>query len=185
MGVTQGFCFSCVLVLLLLSGCSMNTSTEISSQAETPPSQPDITDPPEGEPVIITDGPPCLSTGLGIVLTMPDPVWNCEPLNDRWLKLTSPLFEVNISNLGRGPFCFPDVDSSCETAPFFSNQIMDLQLFTSGGQAREIFGLAQFPDSEINVWVAITWQDMAAHPLTDAEVMEIELLVSTLNLLDP
>jgi hypothetical protein len=161
MRATHWFCLSCVFVLLLLAGCGMNSSTEITSQAETPPSQPDMTDPPEGEPVLSADGVPCLNTGLGIELTMPDAGWNCEPLNDRWLKLTSPLFEVNISNLGRGPFCFPDMDSSCETTPFLSNQILDLQLYTSGGQPREIFAL------------------------TDAEVMEIEKLVSTLNLLDP
>lgn len=138
-----------------------------------------------GEPVIIADGPPCLSPSLGVTLVMPSPEWDCSAANDNWLKLTSSLFEVNISNLGRGPFCNSSMDNSCQTTSFYATDNIDLQLYVAGGQAREIFGLAQFPDSDISVWVAITWQDMATHSLTEAERTEIERLVSSLSLLNP
>lgn len=169
-----------LFILIVITACGSNPGTETIDLALTPTTAPTQ----ESAPVVVSDGPPCPSPTLGITLTMPSAAWNCEPLNDLWLKLTSPLFEVNISNLGRGPFCNPDLDHTCDITPFFANDIVNLQLYHSEGQAREIFGLAQFPDTQVSVWVAITWQDMATYVLTDSERSEIQNLVSTLSLLN-
>jgi hypothetical protein len=177
--LTYGF----ILILIVLSACGTATPTETNNLEDTPTSQAQSTTITESEPDISPDGTACSSPTLGITLTIPGPAWNCEPVNESWLKLTSPLFEVNISNLGRGPFCFPDMDSSCQSTAFFSNEVVDLQLYSSGGQAREIFGLAEFPDSEASVWVAITWQDMAIYALSEADLSEIIQLIATLELL--
>lgn len=174
------------LFMVALTACQPNepqtTPTEELNQPNEPPVaateiEADVPDSPEGLP--------CVNPSLGIELVMPGPEWACEATNDLWLKLTSPLFEVNISNLGRGPFCNPSLDDSCQITPFYENDVVDLQLYSSEGQPREIFGLAEFSDPQASVWVAITWQDMPNHALSEDESHEIQSLVSSLSLLNP
>jgi hypothetical protein len=170
---------------VILAACGELSVTTTEQDQASPPTEEQAAPTTMGDPVVIADGPPCTSPTLGIELLLPSPEWDCTATNDQWLKLTSPLFEVNISNLGRGPFCNSSLDDTCQTTLFYSTDIINLQLYTSGGQAREVFGLAEFPNSEVGVWVAITWQDMANHSLTDTEQMEITRLVSSLDLLNP
>jgi hypothetical protein len=174
-----------VLILATLAACTTREAAPTPTEEMIQPTEPQES-PTETEiddPAANPEGVPCLSQTLGLQLIMPGPDWVCEVTNDSWLKLTSPLFEVNISNLGRGPFCNPGLDDSCQMTPFYANDVVNLQLFTAEDQPREIFGPAEFSDPQASVWVAITWQDMANHSLTEAEVSEIQQLVSSLSLL--
>jgi hypothetical protein len=176
---------SAVLLMAALTACTTGESLPTLTAEPTQPTTAQDLPVETEDPVIVTEEIPCLSPTLGIELTLPSPEWECEVTNARWLKLASPIFEVNISNLGRGPFCNPGLDDSCQITPFYENEVVDLQLYTAGGQPREIFGLAEFSDPQTSVWVAITWQDMANHALTEDEITEIQRLVSSLSLLSP
>ncbi|MGD8603605.1 MAG: hypothetical protein PVF49_03435 [Anaerolineales bacterium] len=171
------------LFILMLTACQPNQTQSAPTEEIAQPTEPQIVPTESEEPDLADQEQPCLNPTLGIELTLPSSAWTCEATNDLWLKLTSPVFEVNISNLGRGPFCNPSLDDSCQITPFFDNDIVDLQLYTAGGQPREIFGLAEFSDPEASVWVAITWQDMANHELSEDEITQIQQLVSSISLL--
>lgn len=173
-----------VLILFLLSACGPGSVTEIFDLTETPTNQPQPEFTPQEETTITPAGLPCSNSTLGVTLTMPNSSWNCETPNEQWLTLTSPLFDINISSLGRGPFCYPGMDG-CESMAYLTTDIMVMQLYTIDGQPRELFGLAQLPNGDIGVWVSVKWQDMATHPLTGDEMSELIDLVSSLTLTTP
>jgi hypothetical protein len=119
-------------------------------------------------------GVPCQSESLKIALTLPNESWSCDPGSQDWLSISSPTFEIQMSTLGRGFFCAFPADASCGRATFYANDVMELDLWSASGAAKEIFGFTRYQREGASLWIAIKYQDMETRPL-DASAKE-ELL---------
>ena len=105
------------------------------------------------------------------------------------MTITSDLYTIEVSNLGRGLYCGgsgrpPNIDDSCRTTTFLSNNILDLTLYTSYGEDKEVFGtlkIAPKTEPESLTWVSIKYKDMAIRKLTDEERNELLSVVNSIQ----
>jgi hypothetical protein len=125
---------------------------------------------------------PCASPSLGIQVSLPGHAWEC--LNDTtdWLTLRSPNFEIQMSMLGRGPFCSrPDIDESCVREPFYADDFMELEAWSSFGEVKEIFGLTQHSQQGARMWISVKYQERENRVLCDQEMDELSQLLRSLS----
>ena len=130
-------------------------------------------------------GGQCTNETLGISITIPHD-WTCESEEGGWINIESELFTISISNMGRGIYCGgsqppPNTDDSCRTSTFFENDKIDLTLFTSYGEDKEIFGgIIPLNKVEQNskTWISITYTNMEKQKLTDSQKAQ---LIDVLN----
>jgi hypothetical protein len=111
----------------------------------------------------------------GIIIMVPSDTWICtvELLGENeTIHLTSPLFTIEMSTLGRGSFCeFPGQDESCVETPFYENKYLSLSTWSSYGEIKEIFGVIR---TEITgLIVSVKYIGMEERELTPAERQEL------------
>jgi hypothetical protein len=72
---------------------------------------------------------PCQSDSLRISLTLLDDKWSCDSKIENWLAISSPTFQIQMSTLGQRVFYEYPGDSSCGKAPFYANDVLELDLW--------------------------------------------------------
>lgn len=135
----------------------------------------------------------CEHKGLGISLNIPKN-WNCNNVeNEQFtLNITSDIFTVTISTLGRGTYCEPPVrdpnsprydpdspDEVCKISSFYKNGITDLDLYKSYGENKEILGFISLANS--HPYMSITWEGMKTDNLTLSQEKEIKSIVDSIR----
>lgn len=129
----------------------------------------------------------CSNSDLKVSLSIPSN-WVCnstETPGAGWIKITSNLFEINMSALGRGAFCDPgsndptspryDPANACQTTDFYTTKGASVKLYKLNGQNKEIFGLL---GNAPGVWISIKWQNMETTDLTSDQKNQI---INTIN----
>jgi uncharacterized protein YgiM (DUF1202 family) len=112
-------------------------------------------------------------------LTLPDGGWHCDSRTENWLAISSSAFEIQMSTLGRGPFCDFAKDATCGRMPFFANDMLDLDLWSASGEPKEIFGFTEYKRNGARLWIAIKYEGMETQPLNpDAKAELLQLLDS-------
>jgi|SRR3989344_871692 len=137
----------------------------------------------------------CSNNVLRVALGIPA-AWNCKSTEDEgagWINLTSSLFTIDMSNLGRGPWCSnimmgsdpPQPDPSCVISDYYTNSNigLNLQLYKYNGENKEIFGTYKntIPDFDGLPWVSIKWQNMETRDLTATEKAELIQVVDSIK----
>jgi hypothetical protein len=124
----------------------------------------------------------CESASLGVQLRLPVGAWECLNESVDWLTVRSPVFELQMSTLGRGPFCSrPDVDESCTREPFYTDDLVELDAWSSYGELKEIFGVTQHSHQGARMWISVKYKDMENHVLSDQEMDELSHLLKSLS----
>ncbi len=194
-----------VLVLLLLAATGLlayqnyqlnqklSASTEQTTTLLTPSP---LTYTPSPSPIAAQNTKTCSNNYLRVALDIPA-AWNCKSTEDEgagWINLTSSLFIIELSNLGRGPWCSnimmgsdpPQPDPSCVISNYYtnSNTGLNLQLYKYNGENKEIFGTYKntIPDFDGVPWVSVKWQGMESHDLTAAEKEELVTVLNSIRI---
>ena len=86
----------------------------------------------------------CTNKDLNIQLTLPNETWHCDSTEKSeagWLNLSSPIFTIAISGLGRGPYCGedPDPEHLCATKPFVLSDKFTFTMYSYNGEDKEVF----------------------------------------------
>ena len=141
--------------------------------------------PTEDTPIAFTT---CKGHLTGIVITLSNDNWTCaavaESGGDESLHLTSPLFTIEMSTLGRGSFCeFPGQDESCAEIPFYENKYVSLSTWSSYGEIKEIFGVIHtgINGQTVAIIVSVKYVGMEQRELTQAEKQELINLFDSIS----
>lgn len=136
----------------------------------------------------------CSSINLGLSLILPSQNWTCKIDNigkeqkglNGTMALTSPVFTVQISSLGRGYPCDlsdPDPNSprydptnACSIQSFYDKNNINLKVFKLSGETKEIFGTITNGPS-----ISIVYNGMASRDLTQNEKSEIFKLLDSIK----
>jgi len=168
------------------AACSLPRVTP--TQVPTAPSATVVPSEPTGTPPALSK---CEGTATGIVLILPDSGWTCsvELLGEGDFKneifhVASPVFSIEISTLGRGPFCqFPGQDESCVQTPFYTNELLELSTWSSYGEIKEIFGSlrAQVNGQPGLINVSVKYTGMETRELTSEEKQQLVQLFDSIT----
>lgn len=127
----------------------------------------------------------CLNKSLNFQLTLPNETWQCDSKEDPragWVNLTSPVFTIAISGLGRGPYCGedPDPEHLCATKPFVLSDRFTFTMYSYKGEDKEVFSeLGEV--IKTNPWISIKYKDMETKQLTDSQKQELLQLLNSLK----
>ena len=173
------FLISTFLLFSLLSACASNGTPPtivVNTPSTIPTSTLFPTDPLTLE-VSPTPSIQCKGYLTGIILTMPSISWSCSNFisdNGReGIEVSSPVFDIKVSyNVARGLFCEPNQQNGdCAVTPFYENNMVKLDLYTSSGENKEIFGHIQ--RSEGYILISIKYLNMETKELTKTETDEL------------
>lgn len=91
--------------------------------------------------------------------------WTCEAINTvgdqiQMIEVNSSDYQIIITSLGRGPYCYGSNDPSesmdpinlCIVTDFIENKIMSLDKYTEAGKLQEIFGILQLKNNDGGFW---------------------------------
>lgn len=122
----------------------------------------------------------CVNDNLKISVNLLEG-WQCDTSTgytypDGWILLKSDVFDVTISNLGRGPYCNDGEDmEDCKVNSFYRGASVALSSYRYKNQNKELFGGLTFLP---NVWVSVKYKGMEFRDLTPEERTElIEALI--------
>lgn len=125
----------------------------------------------------------CKNQALKMSLVLPSQSWTCDSKEeseiDGWVSINSNLFEINMSNLGRGAYCWntpEDPEGTCKVTPFYSNDILSLSLFNDNGEDKEIFG-----STKVGPWISIKYNNMEKRKLAESEKTELFQLLDSIS----
>jgi len=173
-----------------------NLNNLTSNVLQTPTNQPIISNSPSANPsptVTVVTGGKCANEVLRVSITVPQG-WICKSVADTydgWMDIKSDLFTIEISNLGRGPYCgdgppLINTNDSCRTSTFVSNDNVNLTLFTSYDEDKEISGgiiplnkQEQYSKS----WISIKYTNMEKQKLTNAQKSQLVDLLNTISVI--
>lgn len=131
----------------------------------------------------VSDPQVCSNNDLQISITIPAD-WRCvskEDVGAGWITLTSNIFTIEMSKLGRGGYC-EGPDPLCTVTKFYTNAYtgVDLDLHQYDGRNKEIFG-----QGEGRVpWVSVKWTGMETKDLTTDEKTQLFQVLNSLQQLE-
>jgi hypothetical protein len=189
------FLISTVLLFGLLAACTSNGAPPTSDThavetmfAGTLAALPTNTTLPTETPALQASPTPsiqCTGYLTGILLTMPAPSWSCSNFisdNGReGIAVSSQVFDIKITyNAARGLFCQPNQSQECVVTSFYENNMVRLDLYTSAGENKEIFGHIQ--RSEGDILISIKYLNMETKDLTQTEMAELVQFIDSIIL---
>lgn len=182
--------------LAQLQSQKANLPTELSQVIATPTPTVTSTAPEQSTPELTTTVPSiptkkCSNVAVGITLSIPE-TWLCDSKilgeigsYDGSITITSDVFEITASTLGRGSYCGdaePANESDvCRTSTFYTNDRVSLDMFTSEGQDKEIFGSIKTNTGEFSSWISIKYKNMETTKLTPANRAELIKVLDSLQ----
>lgn len=134
----------------------------------------------------------CSNPAMGVSLLTPED-WSCTSetysSTDGGLTISSDLFVIEISNLGRGPYCVNDpsvvtYDENCVVTPFFSNDTISLSMYSMNDVNHEIFGSIQSSiknDQMANRWISVMYKHMDEDNLSADEKQQLMSVLETIK----
>lgn len=173
----KGFASIGIIILVLLVGAVgyfVWQNQNLSNQVVQPT--------PTSTPTQTSQATNCENKNLDIGVGLPNTNWSCTSSDEGFsiLILKNDIFTINISDAGRGQYCDLRANSespnACVITPFYSNELLNLELFTSYGENKEIFG--EIKAGNVHPLIAIKYEDMESRDLSELEKAEL------INLLD-
>jgi hypothetical protein len=127
----------------------------------------------------------CTGHLTGILLTMPNSSWNCSNFisesEREGVAVSSQVFDIKITHhVGRGLFCDPNISQECVVTPFYENDMVKLDLYTSSGENKEILG--HIPRSGGDILISIKYLNMETRDLTETERDELVQFIDSIIL---
>lgn len=130
----------------------------------------------------------CANKALALKISYPAS-WECNSqeisdLNGS-INLTSPLFKVELGNIGHSSFCGSHPkDNKCTARPFYSNDLIELSLQKYDGVNKEIFGVIKpdYSGRSTWTWIKVNYNGMEERDLTADEKRELTSLLFSINL---
>ena len=115
----------------------------------------------------------CSNDGIKISVQLPSD-WTCKS-EESFLTLTSDLFSINMSNLGRGGPCpMGDDAPACVATNFYTRGTIKIETYTAGPDSRSIFGSLDESTPEVGItWIEIGYPSMVSRDLTPSEKTEL------------
>lgn len=161
------------------------------TNANNPPATivPTLSPSPQASPIATSK---CTNNVLGVSLSVPEG-WTCKSQElsneDGWIDIKSDFFTIVISNVGRGPYCGDgepgtNVDDSCRTSTFLSNNTFNLLMYSSYGENKEIMGGVSIPNKNSqnsSTWISIKYNNMEKQNLTESQKQELLGVLNTLS----
>jgi len=129
----------------------------------------------------------CINRDLGLQFTLPNDTWKCDSKDESgagWITLTSPVFTIYVSSLGRGPYCSAEQDPShyCAITPFLLNNKYNLSLYTYKNIDQEIWGTLIDRQGQSNTWISIEYLGMDRQKLNTSSKSELNQLMSSFTI---
>lgn len=141
--------------------------------------------------VTVTGGE-CINNSLGLSITVPGD-WICKSTEhsnvDGWISITSDVFTINISNLGRGPYCGdgPTTPTNiCKTSKMPLASKVDTWLYNYNGEDGEISGAITATNEfgqKSNSWISIEYKDMKRQKLNPSQKTDLVKVLDTIKVL--
>lgn len=118
----------------------------------------------------------CYSRALKVTAILPNSNWSCSGADANEyngnINVQSNLFQITISNFGRGPLCDSSPNECHGTIPFYSNKSVNLEYNPTDN--REIWGSLTYSSlSDSLTWMSIKYPDMKNRTLIPTEMQEL------------
>ncbi|MBU1104502.1 hypothetical protein KJ664_01210 [Patescibacteria group bacterium] len=184
-----------ILVIVVLLGgfyiLNLNKQKVENDNFIRPPEQPTITSiptiTPQPKQEDTTKLKSCVNSSLKLSMKIPLQ-WSCES-KEYWISLKSNLFDINISNLGRGPYCGDgpepaNTNDSCRTSEFYSSYKVAMTMFASYGEDKEIWGFVKntMNQNEPSTWISVKYQGMEKIRLSDTDKNELIKVMESIEI---
>jgi len=133
----------------------------------------------------------CSSKNIGVSLKLPTG-WTCDSSDNNFLSIKYDIFDITISNMGRGPVCEPvNENDSCTTSPFLINEKVNLEVWTSLGEVKEIFGGIVPLNTKERLaegvggmtYISIQYSNMDKQMLSDSQKQQLIDVLNTIMIL--
>lgn len=130
----------------------------------------------------------CSNRALALRISYTAP-WECDSKeineNNGSVDLSSPLFKVELGNIGRASYCgsHPN-DNKCVAFPFYSNDLIELSLQKYDGVNKEIFGVIKpdYSGRSTWTWIRATYKGMEERDLSAEEKRDLTNLLFSIKI---
>jgi len=105
-------------------------------------------------------------------------------VSEYWVNINSDYFQIDMSNLGRGPYCGTSPEETdCETSKYYQDQKITLNLFKYKGENKEIFGNSNTTFDTVNgtFWIAIKYDNMEKETMKSSEETKLIQMIESIK----